>query len=60
VLREVATRAPRWLRPGGRLFLELGGDQAAPIAHLLRQLGATEVDVVEDEDGDPRGVAGRF
>jgi release factor glutamine methyltransferase len=60
VLREVATRAPRWMRPGGRLFLELGGDQAAPIGGLLRALGATEVEVITDEDGDTRGIRARL
>ena len=38
LLRDVATRAPRWLRLGGRLFLELGGDQAVPIGRLLAEL----------------------
>ncbi|HEX5937085.1 MAG TPA: HemK/PrmC family methyltransferase [Actinomycetota bacterium] len=60
VLREAARRAPRWLRPGGRLFLELGGDEAVPIGRLLRELGASEVEVVVDEDGDSRGVAARL
>ena len=60
LLRAVATRAPRWLRPGGRLLLELGGDQAAPVGDLLRALGATDLEVIEDDDGDTRGIAARL
>ena len=59
LLREVATRAPHWLRPGGLLFLELGGDQAVPIGRLLSELGFEDVDVLRDEDGDVRGICGR-
>lgn len=56
LLVEVVRRSTRWLRPGGRLLLELGGDQAAPIERLLRDLGFEGVDVMADEDGDPRAI----
>ncbi len=60
LLVEVVRRSTRWLRPGGWLLLELGGDQAEPIGHLLRELGFEELDVMADEDGDPRAICARL
>ena len=52
LLRRVVADAPRFLRPGGALLLELGGDQAAGLA-----LDAyTDVVVLTDDDGDVRGI----
>ena len=59
LLREVATRAPRWLSHGGWLFLELGGDLADRIGRLLAEGGFTDVEVLRDEEGDERGIRGR-
>jgi len=56
LLVEVARRSAGWLRPGGWLLLELGGDQAEPIGQLLRELGFEGVDVMADEDGGPRAI----
>jgi len=56
LLAEVVRRSASWLRPGGWLLLELGGDQAEPIGHLLHQLGFEGLDVMADEDGDPRAI----
>jgi release factor glutamine methyltransferase len=52
VLRRVITEAPRHLRPGGALLLELGGRQA----DALDFAGYTDVSVLLDEDGDVRGI----
>jgi len=60
LLREVVRRSPRWLSPGGWLLLELGGDQAEPIGRLLRELAFQGVDVMTDEDGDPRATCARL
>jgi release factor glutamine methyltransferase len=60
LLAEVARRSPRWLKSGGRLLLELGGDQAEPIGRLLQDTGFDGLDVMADEDGDPRGVSARL
>jgi release factor glutamine methyltransferase len=60
LLRKVVRRSPRWLRPGGWLVLELGGDQAGPIGRLLREVGFEEVDVMVDDDGDPRAIGARL
>lgn len=56
LLVEVARRSTRWLRPGGRLLLELGGDQADPVRGLLRERGFEGIDVMADDDGDPRAI----
>jgi release factor glutamine methyltransferase len=56
VLAEVVRRSTRWLRPGGWLLLELGGDQAEPTGRLLHEVGFEGVDVMADEDGDPRAI----
>jgi release factor glutamine methyltransferase len=60
LLAEVVRRAPRWLRRGGWLLLELGGDQAGPIGRWYEELGFMDIDVMVDEDGDPRAIAGRL
>ena len=60
LLDEVVRRSPRWLRPGGSILLELGGDQAEAVGRLLRGHGFEEVDVMVDEDGDARAVAARL
>ena len=56
LLAEVVRRSTRWLRPGGWLLLELGGDQADPMRQLLRDVGFEEPEVMADEDGDPRAI----
>jgi methylase of polypeptide subunit release factors len=53
-------RSPRWLRPGGWLLLELGGEQARPIGQLLAELGFEAPDVMVDEEGDPRAICARI
>ncbi len=56
LLLEAVRRSTRWLSPGGWLLLELGGDQAEPIGRLLQELGFKGLDVMTDEDGDPRAI----
>jgi len=60
LLRRVAFDARQWLRPGGALVLELGGDQARALAGDLATLGYTAIDTLVDSDGDVRGVEARF
>ncbi len=60
LLVEVARRSTRWLKSGGRLLLELGGDQADPIGRLLRDVGFDGADIMADDDGDPRAICARL
>jgi release factor glutamine methyltransferase len=56
ILRRVLTDSPRFLRRGGALLLELGGEQADALGDDLASLGYVDVTVLVDEDGDVRGV----
>ena len=56
--RKIAEEAPKYLRAGGGLFLEIGCDQGACVAELLRQQGFANVKVVKDLAGLDRVVEG--
>ena len=56
VLLRVIDGAPRFLRPGGTLLLELGGNQDERVRPRLDELGYTSVEVWQDSDGDLRGI----
>jgi release factor glutamine methyltransferase len=56
ILRRVVVDAPRFLRDGGALLLELGAGQPEALADDLARNGYVDVDVVVDEDGDVRGI----
>jgi release factor glutamine methyltransferase len=60
ILRRTLTDSPRFLRRGGVLLLELGGDQADVLGDDLACLGYVDVSVLVDEDGDVRGIEARF
>jgi release factor glutamine methyltransferase len=56
VLVRAAEAAVRWLRPGGSVLLELGGDQAGEVATTLADLDLSEIRVHQDGDGQDRFV----
>lgn len=60
LLRRVVAESPRFLRPGGALLLELGGEQADALRPDLAAHGFEEVDVIVDEDGDVRGIEATY
>jgi release factor glutamine methyltransferase len=60
VLRRVVAGAPAFLRPGGRLLVEIGGDEAEPLIAVLRACGFGAIEILRDEEDDVRGVDGRF
>ena len=60
VLRRVVAGAPGFLRPGGALLLELGGDQADLLRVTLDDLGYAAIRIWTDEDGDLRGLEATF
>lgn len=59
VVLRVVGAAGRLLRPGGRLVLELGGDQDVALAGSLAGAGLAQVAAWRDEDGDLRGLEAR-
>ncbi len=56
LLRRVVADGPRFLRRGGALLLELGGEQADALRDDLERLHYVDVDVLRDEEGDVRGL----
>ncbi len=60
VLRRVVVTAPEFLRRGGALLLEVGGDQDEVLGPSLERLGYGAVQTWCDEDGDLRGLEATF
>jgi release factor glutamine methyltransferase len=56
ILRRAVTESPRFLRRGGTLLLELGGEQADALGADLARMGFVDVTVLVDDDGDVRGI----
>lgn len=56
ILKRVLRESPRFLRRGGALLLELGGNQADALRGDLDRVGYVDVSVLADEDGDVRGI----
>lgn len=54
--RAIAAGAPARLMAGGRLLLEIGPTQGAPVAALLRQAGLAGIRILPDMDGRDRVV----
>ena len=60
VVRAAVAAAARLLRGGGRLFMELGGDQLERLAPTLAEAGFDQVTAWADEDGDQRAFVARW
>ena len=58
--RRIVEEAPRYLKKGGGLFLEIGWDQGESVPELLRQQGFSDVKVVKDLAGLDRVVEGYY
>jgi len=56
ILRRVLTESPRFLRSGGAVLVELGGEEADALNGDLSRLGYVDVAVLLDEDDDVRGL----
>jgi release factor glutamine methyltransferase len=56
LLRRAIGDSPHFLRPGGALLLEVGGDQAEQLGDDLAGSGFVDVAVLFDDDGDQRGL----
>ncbi len=59
-LGSVVSASPLWIRPGGWLALEVGGDQVGPATALFESAGFGAMGVLEDADRDPRAVYGQL
>jgi release factor glutamine methyltransferase len=56
ILVRVLEQAPRHLRSGGALVLEVGGSQVGDLDADIARLPYTDVTEITDEDGDLRGI----
>jgi release factor glutamine methyltransferase len=56
ILRRVLVDARRFLKRGGAMLLEVGGDQADLLETDLDRIGYIDVSTLVDEDGDVRGI----
>ena len=59
LLERVVAVSPRWLRRGGSLLLEIGGDQARALDAALAAAGLSAMEVLRDVDGDDRAIGAR-
>ena len=59
MLIRAAEVAARWLRPGGSVLLELGGDQAGEVTAAFERVGLSGVRVHRDGDGQDRAIEAR-
>jgi len=59
MLMRAAEAAARWLRPGGSVLLELGGDQAGEVANVFEEVGLSGIRVHRESDGQDRAIEAR-
>ena len=60
VLRRIIEQAPAALRPRGRLMMEIGEEQAGPLASLLAAEGFTGIAARRDLAGRERYIVGQW
>ena len=60
LIRPLVEQAARVLKPGGRLFLEIGYDQGEAVFQCLREAGFQNVRGIKDYAGLDRIVSGRL
>lgn len=58
--REIAANAAAYLRPGGRLMVEIGPTQGRAVAEMFAKGGLAGVEVRQDMDGRDRVVCGKL
>ena len=54
--RRIAADAGKWLKPGGKLFLEIGDGQAEEVMRILEEAGFAETGSYKDYNGRDRVV----
>lgn len=60
VIRRIVAAAPFVLRREGRLMMEIGEEQAGPLASLLAAAGFTDIEARRDLVGRERYITGRL
>lgn len=60
VLRRIITEAPRYLRPGAWLLMEIGEEQAGPLASLMAAEGFSRIGARRDLRDVERYIEGRW
>jgi len=60
VLRRLVAQAPRCLRPGAWLLMEIGEEQAGPLASLMAAEGFSRIGARRDLRGVERYIEGRW
>lgn len=58
--RRLASECGKHLKPGGRLYFEIGHDQGEAVKHLLLEQGYREVETVKDAPGMDRVIKARL
>jgi release factor glutamine methyltransferase len=59
LLERAARAAAYWLRAGGTVLLELGGDQADELSTTMADAGLTAIRVHQDDEGRDRAIEAR-
>ena len=54
--RRISEEAPKYLKPGGKIYLEIGYTQAEAVSLLLFQNGFSGIRTVQDLSGKDRVV----
>lgn len=57
--RRLAAESGAYLKPGGRIYLEIGYDQGSAVRDLLKAAGFINVEIIKDIPGHDRVVAAR-
>ncbi len=57
--RKITAEAAEYLKPGGKLYLEIGYDQGEAVRELLQAAGFTDISIDKDLGGNDRVAAGR-
>ncbi len=58
-IRHLVAEAPRWLRPGGWLVIEIGSAHGRDVAELLRVAGFDDIEITRDSGGHDRVAVAR-
>ena len=58
--QQIIEKSPAYLKAGGRLYFEIGHDQARAVSTLMTAAGFEEIEVIKDYAGLDRVVCGRY